>query len=346
MDQCEIIRDLMPLYVDGLTGEESNIFINHHIYTCAECRELLEHMRTPMNESEHVHDEDSKRLLITHKRKLRRKTTMNITIAALVGVLVCLLFLTGKGVFSMLDRQTSPSDRIAATVYRGTSGTLYLDRNAFTVRIKGDFPNETVYSNASFDGMWWSPDSRYLIVSMQRDNGVQLVMSDFQTSVDKNLNAYLDISISNHGYFADAKKDENGFPDTEYRFLQWSEFDSVMLIHYYFIDISGIDRSGYFWFDCDTNELTGVMELPVEIAIGKVDAEGIRSDGSVFYMMDLHEPDENGNTVEFVFYIVGSAHIRGTDHIQPGDDVMVVYRPSKTVYNYPAISVTLINEDG
>ena len=32
--KCEMIRDLLPLYIDGLTSEESNKEIDKHLKTC------------------------------------------------------------------------------------------------------------------------------------------------------------------------------------------------------------------------------------------------------------------------------------------------------------------------
>lgn len=42
---CEIIKDLLPLYVDRLTSEESNKLIEEHINACDKCKEMLENMK-------------------------------------------------------------------------------------------------------------------------------------------------------------------------------------------------------------------------------------------------------------------------------------------------------------
>ena len=49
--ECEIIRDLLPLYAEGLTSKASNEWIEEHLNTCPECTKLLEQMRqTPQME--------------------------------------------------------------------------------------------------------------------------------------------------------------------------------------------------------------------------------------------------------------------------------------------------------
>ena len=43
--KCEIIKDLLPSYVDELTSQESNEEIESHLEYCPECREYLEEIR-------------------------------------------------------------------------------------------------------------------------------------------------------------------------------------------------------------------------------------------------------------------------------------------------------------
>ncbi len=44
---CNIINDLIPLYIDGYCSEESEKAINEHIEKCASCKKLLEDMKAP-----------------------------------------------------------------------------------------------------------------------------------------------------------------------------------------------------------------------------------------------------------------------------------------------------------
>lgn len=40
-DKCNIVKDLLPSYIDGLTSRESNEFIKEHIRTCNDCKEEI-----------------------------------------------------------------------------------------------------------------------------------------------------------------------------------------------------------------------------------------------------------------------------------------------------------------
>lgn len=44
---CEIIKDLLPLYVDDCCSEESKTLVKDHLAVCPACRELYGAMKTP-----------------------------------------------------------------------------------------------------------------------------------------------------------------------------------------------------------------------------------------------------------------------------------------------------------
>lgn len=45
MKECKIICDLLPSYIDGLTTEDTNQYIEQHLDNCKDCKEVLEEMR-------------------------------------------------------------------------------------------------------------------------------------------------------------------------------------------------------------------------------------------------------------------------------------------------------------
>lgn len=45
---CDVVRDLLPMYVDELTSEATNELVEDHLGECKECSEILEDMRHPM----------------------------------------------------------------------------------------------------------------------------------------------------------------------------------------------------------------------------------------------------------------------------------------------------------
>ena len=45
---CEVVQDLLPLYVDGALKRGSMELVKEHLKTCADCRDRLNRMREPL----------------------------------------------------------------------------------------------------------------------------------------------------------------------------------------------------------------------------------------------------------------------------------------------------------
>lgn len=45
--KCNVIKDLIPLYIDDCCSEESSALVKEHLESCAECKELYEDMKAP-----------------------------------------------------------------------------------------------------------------------------------------------------------------------------------------------------------------------------------------------------------------------------------------------------------
>ena len=84
--KCEIIRDLLPSYIDGLTSAESNELIEEHLKECAECQKILAEMKTDINSEKTKEETDIRPFL-----KIKKDTFRKIVIAVFVTVCVCAL---------------------------------------------------------------------------------------------------------------------------------------------------------------------------------------------------------------------------------------------------------------
>ena len=42
---CEVIKDLLPLYVDGVLSEDSRKLVEEHLQSCKECREYYDNLK-------------------------------------------------------------------------------------------------------------------------------------------------------------------------------------------------------------------------------------------------------------------------------------------------------------
>ena len=46
--KCEIIRDLMPLYLDDICSAETKKTVEEHLADCEECRKYMKQMQTEL----------------------------------------------------------------------------------------------------------------------------------------------------------------------------------------------------------------------------------------------------------------------------------------------------------
>lgn len=91
MNDCEIVRDLIPLCIDDAASKSSVDFVNEHIGACKECRKIMEDMKgslqIPISTSEQLNNAKP-------FEKMRKLLTRKIIQAAVISVLVvCAVFI-------------------------------------------------------------------------------------------------------------------------------------------------------------------------------------------------------------------------------------------------------------
>ena len=77
--KCEIIRDLLPSYIEGLTSEESNQSIEDHLKTCPKCKKYFEEMQASITAPE---IDAASKAEIQPFKKLKKKTRYKVRIRA------------------------------------------------------------------------------------------------------------------------------------------------------------------------------------------------------------------------------------------------------------------------
>ncbi|MGE9993784.1 DUF4825 domain-containing protein [Peptoniphilaceae bacterium SGI.137] len=93
--ECEIIRDLLPTYVDGQTSDVTNMAIKEHISECHECAEVLRRMKEPEEGS--VFQEKEINYLKKVKKSKRSAAWVAAAIALVFGMAVLGLFIFVRG---------------------------------------------------------------------------------------------------------------------------------------------------------------------------------------------------------------------------------------------------------
>jgi len=71
-NDCDIALELLPLYIENKTGEESNLFVGKHLMECEECRQAYELMVQDFAEDIWKVESISERTRQTKKRRFIR----------------------------------------------------------------------------------------------------------------------------------------------------------------------------------------------------------------------------------------------------------------------------------
>ena len=92
---CEVIQDLMPSYIDGLTSPVTSRVVEEHAEGCEKCRKMLEHMRQPDGTTGGTEElPDRQEIDFLKKTRKRTRGVMLGSIAAALVIVV--LALAGK----------------------------------------------------------------------------------------------------------------------------------------------------------------------------------------------------------------------------------------------------------
>ena len=97
-NKCNIIRDILPLYVEDMVSADTSAFVEEHLEKCAECRAELENMKKSNGlEKNNVSVEDEVMPLKVFKKKWYRQLNLIMTVCVLATA-----FITGIGAYLSL----------------------------------------------------------------------------------------------------------------------------------------------------------------------------------------------------------------------------------------------------
>lgn len=134
---CDLVKDLLPLYADGICSEESRKTVAEHIAVCDSCRSELTKMQTEINISEKA-DED-----ISIIKRIKRKIIIEKIIIAVASVVVLAAILVpfAFNVSNDYSPLNYEKNNLAENVYieEDESGKLWLVRTGLAEESVLDF---------------------------------------------------------------------------------------------------------------------------------------------------------------------------------------------------------------
>lgn len=101
MKTCDIVRDLLPLYCDGICSEESKRMVEAHLEACDDCKQEQARMQEQLQaHSIQAQEQTILKAAATAWKKGKHKAFLKGVVAVLVGVLLLLGGYTGYHWFS------------------------------------------------------------------------------------------------------------------------------------------------------------------------------------------------------------------------------------------------------
>ena len=92
-NDCSIVKDLMPLYAEGIVSAETKEFIDDHFQSCENCRKLLEALAKSPDEQE-TNDNKKEKIwseIATKEQKRKKKKYLTLSLASVILVTLVVL---------------------------------------------------------------------------------------------------------------------------------------------------------------------------------------------------------------------------------------------------------------
>ncbi len=168
---CEVIRDLLPLHLDGLTSEKTGEVIEEHLKDCRDCREYFRRMERELDGTTKIREVENEKE-IDYLKKVRRSGWKRLLLGAVSALLLVCAVL-----FVNLFFLGFPSSSYAVT-------RLEPDAAGKRLRIEGSF-----YDSASVY-------SRYKIVDNPDGTSRLVIYACLPSAWNRNGNFYIETELS------------------------------------------------------------------------------------------------------------------------------------------------------
>lgn len=236
--------------------------------------ELIQGERRPEAGAGREPEEETRQVIEYSKHEIGRKTgAMRKKYLGGAAACLTLILLIGgallwrSGLLFLMDKKGSPDGQSVARVYSKKWGfwplRFTLEDSVQTI-LEEETPDGRVRTyvsygdDVSYEGLWWAPDSRKYVLAVQQGEDTRcLVLSDLERHTGTNLAAV--VNLYHWMTEEELMQPLDEPPKVEYQFLQWGKDSRSMLLYYSFD--GGTFREGYFWYNCETGLVSGILPL-------------------------------------------------------------------------------------
>ncbi len=94
---CKIVQDLLPNYIEKLTDEETNMYIEEHLRECNECKKVLENMQKELSLKTNKRDGREVKYIKKFSNKMK---VLKFILLVLILIYICVV---GRRIFIMVS---------------------------------------------------------------------------------------------------------------------------------------------------------------------------------------------------------------------------------------------------
>ncbi len=115
-NECNIIRDLLPLYVENMVSDDTASFVREHLEKCDLCRAEADTLRqTSAIERDQAEFEAAKKSFLIMQRKWKKRSAIRIMCSILAAVLLAALALSAYAYFRVDGKEIAGVTEISDT---------------------------------------------------------------------------------------------------------------------------------------------------------------------------------------------------------------------------------------
>lgn len=142
---CEIIEDMLPLYVEHLASKPTEEMVESHVSACDSCRKKLEQLKTDIT----IPMETEKEPIKEMQKKLKRKHTMTAAISGLVALVLTILVVVHLGSPVLINNYED-----AVTVETDANGNISLILSEDVAGYSLESDADGVYNLSCWNTKW------------------------------------------------------------------------------------------------------------------------------------------------------------------------------------------------
>lgn len=267
MKECSIVKDLLPLYAEELTSEDSNGFIESHIAVCVHCRDTLRRCRKELPLLEVAEENNFQKPL--------KQSVLKIILSSVLAVLVGL----GAVGYLMWELGYLGEEKIIESQPGGSNFRIkYYNDDGFFVQggayvVLPDGTGRNLRGDDTFVNLhvWWAPNGEAFFAWWEFTDHDEAYIVDYRDVKAaggwKNYKEKRDMYSEN--LFADLKKvcESANLEVADIEFVEWSD-DS----RYAYFRYRTEENSGMLAYEMATDRVelctVHVVDIPVTVTEG------------------------------------------------------------------------------